>query len=149
MRALLLISVLASAAPVRPQREPIPDEVPPLAEQILGDWVTVQYTRGGTVDKEAEGTGIKFTRTELEIHEKRLGMKIVATYQLDAAKAPACIDILVPEQQGLRVRAILKMEGGQLTLCLRDGGGGERPTSFASPPGTSISVITLRRAPGK
>ena len=138
MRALLLISVLAIAAPVRPQREPVPDERPPLAEQILGDWVTVQYIRGGTVDKEAEGTGLKFTRTALEVHEK-----------LDAAKAPASIDILVPYQRGETVRAILKVEGDQLTLCLRDGGGDERPTSFASPPGTNISLVTLRRAPAK
>jgi uncharacterized protein (TIGR03067 family) len=151
MRALLLISVLATAAPVRPHRDPVPvpDQAPRLADQLLGEWVTVQYIRGGTVDKGAADVRIRFTRTHFEINERQLGMKIEATYLLDAAKLPACIDIVVPDQPGLVVRAILKIEGGQLILCLHDGGEGERPTAFASPPGSSISLVTLKRASGK
>ena len=122
MRALLLIAVAAVAVPDRPAPTP-KEKAKPLAEQVLGKWLLVKHTLSGQ-DKKADGSIIVFTPTELEMHDK--GQRTPeqdASYQLDAGKKPAAIDI-VPKQDGtMKIEGILKVEGNTLTFCFPFGGG--------------------------
>jgi arylsulfatase A len=68
------------------------------------------------------------------------------TIELDPAADPPALDVLPDggRARGRRVLGIYKLDGNTLTIAMADPGG-PRPTSFASAPGSRITVQTFRR----
>jgi RNA polymerase sigma-70 factor (ECF subfamily) len=70
------------------------------------------------------------------------------TIKLDPTKSPKAIDLTVlngPEK-GKTMLAIYELEGDTLKLCLPNQATKDRPNEFKSPKGSSVGVLTLKRA---
>ena len=137
----LALVVTAPAPKVAPKKA----EVPPL----LGEWQCVEFVGGGrkAAPQEVAQIGIEFTADGK--FRMRWGKDISeGTYAIDPAKDPAHLDCMTDKNRkggGM----IYKVEKDQLTICGNDGGRGERPTKFESPPGTRIVLLTYKRVEKK
>lgn len=141
MLTVLLIAILAVAAPIRDVQQP---KEKPLQEQIIGAWQSEQIIDGG---KEVElSLKVVFTPTEAQLYENGVRkMDMDATWAIDAKKAPATID-LIPKMKGeKRELGILKIEGDVLTICVVEEGDGPRPTEFKSRADTKVVLLHFKR----
>jgi uncharacterized protein (TIGR03067 family) len=115
---------------------------------IVGTWNGEKAVAGGKELPVPEG-GVSFTFTEdgkVTVKEGKRDKPDAGTYKLDPKKDPAEIDLTPPpEKKEKVVLGIYKLDGDTLTLCFGKDGG-ERPTKFESPEGSSVVVITLKRA---
>ena len=132
MLAAVLFTLLAIAVPDR-ALPPANEQPKAVREQLVGEWKFVSGVMGGNEKKEADGTVLTFTRTDIQIREKNQNRVEEATYVLDEKKKPATIDIMPKNGPDKRVQGILKLDGDTLTLCFAHGGEGERPLDFVSP----------------
>jgi uncharacterized protein (TIGR03067 family) len=75
-----------------------------------------------------------------------MGATYEGTVELDQAKKPKTLDLLftVGHAAGTRNLGIYKLDGDQWTICLATRGG-NRPTGFATRPGTGLALETLAR----
>jgi len=145
MRAILLMAALVVAVPDRPNPTP-KDAAKPIAEQLVGEWRLVSGVYGGTEKKEADGTTMTFTPTEIHIIEKGQGRRQEdATYRLDDKRKPVGIDIMPKQMGNQKIEGILKIEGDMLTLCFAHGGRGDRPLDFASLKDTRVALLLFQR----
>jgi len=130
---------------------PGPKDPPKKEPTIVGEWVGESATAGGMALPVPQG-GIKFTFTadgKLTVDEPGRGKAEEAgTYQIDAKKTPAEIDLNPPAGRNEpTILGIYKLDGDTLTLCFHQGGPGvERPKNFESPAGAKSIVMTLKRA---
>jgi uncharacterized protein (TIGR03067 family) len=65
---------------------------------------------------------------------------------LDAGATPRLVDITVADgvQKGAVLEGIYQLKGDEFRLCVRVFGK-ERPTAFASPPGSSVALLVMKR----
>jgi uncharacterized protein (TIGR03067 family) len=139
MRTIVMVAMLTVAVPDRPN--PTPKEAPRLPEQILGEWRIDKLTVGGQVT--ATPANLRITHTDLVIvinGQPSPGDSFTSPYIIDATTTPARIDFTRTKHQG-----ILKMEGADLVLCVRLGGGPRPPDFNTTLPGSTIYQLHLKR----
>jgi uncharacterized protein (TIGR03067 family) len=138
-------SVLVGLALVvaAPATKETPAKDPPT---LVGEWAGATGLRGGKPDNPPPGTTLTFTADgKLLMKEGGDSKAEEGTYSADPKKAPAELDITPGgTEKAPTIRGIYKVEGDTLTICLAIGG--ERPTEFASPPGSENMLVTLKRA---
>ena len=116
---------------------------------LVGVWVAEKGTTDGDDRAIAAGSvTIEFTADgKVAIREGGRRPDPV-DYRLDPKKNPAEIDINgPPDAKDLHMRGIYTTDGDALTLCLSRGD--KRPTEFASPKGSDVLLLTLKRVKPK
>jgi uncharacterized protein (TIGR03067 family) len=140
MRSLLMIAVLVLAVPDR--------EAPsskPLQEQVVGEWESTKIISRG---EELKDITLKIVVTPKEILAYQNGKHKVeedAVYTIDARKTPATIDINPIRADQKKERAIFKIEGDQMIVCVILEEDGPRPTEFRAPPDSELTLVYFKR----
>jgi uncharacterized protein (TIGR03067 family) len=143
MNAMLLGVALAVGAPAAKDD---PTKNPP---SLVGEWVAEKGVRGGD-DRAVPAESVRFEFAadgKVRITE---GSKSPegTEYTADPKKVPAEVSILLPPgKKEPPILGIYKVEGDTLTICLRNGG--DRPTTFESPKGSDVMLLTLKRVKRK
>jgi uncharacterized protein (TIGR03067 family) len=135
MRVALVLTVLAVAAPVRPDRFSRPEEPKRPQDQIVGDWQLVKLARGLALGEQAvnDNRVLRITPTDTVFMmngQPSVGDGLTANYTIDWSKSPAVITFM-PKQRGGKMLGIFKIEGDTLVVALNTGGG-QPPADFAS-----------------
>ncbi|HJZ91376.1 MAG TPA: TIGR03067 domain-containing protein [Gemmataceae bacterium] len=139
MYSLMIGLVVVVAAPAK-KEEPKKD-----APSLVGEWYPESAVRGGKPDNPPEGTSITFTAEGKCLLKEGKREKVEdATFKADPKKDPAEIDITLPEKGDHAIAGIYKFEKDTLILCIAMGA--DRPKEFASPAGSEVMLITLKRA---
>jgi uncharacterized protein (TIGR03067 family) len=113
---------------------------------LVGEWVVEGTVVGGRPKPLPAGATWVFTadgKAEFWVGRGKPADRF--TYTADPRKDPAEVDITGP---GETVRAIYRVEGDKLTLCLAQPGA-DRPKEFDAPPGSDAVLWTLKRVPKK
>jgi uncharacterized protein (TIGR03067 family) len=141
MRTVLLIAILAVAAPIR---EGQPPKEKPLQEQLIGAWESVKIIdSGNALDLTMK---IVFTPTEAQIwHDGKRMMDEDGTWVIDAKKNPPTIDLNPNRKGDKKELGILKIEADTLTLSVIQEGDGPRPTEFKSAAESKVTLLHLKR----
>ena len=69
------------------------------------------------------------------------------TFTLEPTKNPKWIDLIKTKDpdKGEKGAGIYKLVGDELTICLPEDEGAERPKEFSAPEGSNIHLITLKK----
>jgi RNA polymerase sigma factor (sigma-70 family) len=118
------------------------------AQKLLGAWkVTTLVYRGKALS--APGSAVKeylYITKDLIYRKSGDEVRDVLLYQIDTTQKPKAIDLRSGD--GTKdFPAIYEMKGDDLKLCIREKNDDkvERPTTFASKPGSTTILITLKR----
>jgi uncharacterized protein (TIGR03067 family) len=129
-------------------------EPPKKAPEIVGQWVLEKMNLGG---KEAGRAAIEmvyeFTADgQWLIRREGVAMKSAPReVKYDAKASPPTIDVIYSQAAAGKggpsrnMLGIYKVDGDSLTICF-SGPDGERPTTFDSPDGSRVMMMTLKRA---
>lgn len=133
MRTLLLISVLAFAAPDRPDLTP-KDSRPP-RDQVVGDWL---YVGNGKVPNPVPAANPTYVFRILDAEtiwitngQEQPSNGLTAKITLDRTKNPILIDFM-PRRGGNAMAGIVRVEGDRLTLAWSHDS--NRPANFENTP---------------
>jgi uncharacterized protein (TIGR03067 family) len=112
-------------------------------DKMQGTWTFVSAEKGGEKAPEDEIKKLKVTikGNELIIGDGKRDEK--ATFKLDSSKKPKALDV-TPPRDDKPVLGIYELDGDNLKMCWRKGGG-ERPTKFASEPKSDLMLLVLKR----
>jgi uncharacterized protein (TIGR03067 family) len=148
---IVLVAGLLVAANAGPQ-----DAAKRELKKLQGTWRYVSLVISGQPVKD----GLKERTVEIKAKALTEG-RFVRPFRLDPAKKPRAIDItekhtVVSFEGGVQktvekevvVPGIYRLDGDTLTICYDSGGpseGPERPTKFASEPGSHVTLMVLRR----
>lgn len=134
MRAIMLLTMFAVAAPNRQSIGPVAPSSSP-HDQLIGDWITDNnpsyVLRFGPTDSTFMVNG-----------QPSPADGLTASTAIDFSKNPVAIDFM-PKMRGGKMMGILKIEGDRLTINLNTGAG-PRPTNFNDRGGTLF--LQYRRA---
>jgi uncharacterized protein (TIGR03067 family) len=74
--------------------------------------------------------------------------RLEITYKMDEGKKPKAIDLTIVEgpEKGKTYRGIYKLEGDTYTICRSTEPNNERPTGFATQPGSGLMIVVWKRA---
>jgi RNA polymerase sigma factor (sigma-70 family) len=139
------IQVLLSPAPQQPEAKPNTD-------QIEGEWLLQKVEVGGKVNPDIDWikNEVRWVITANNcLTIKRFGQSSAGSITLSAGRVPGEIDIKLVEGPvpGERTyQGIYKREGDRLTVCYATTG--ERPTAFATRPGSSAMLAEFRQIAG-
>jgi len=126
------------------------DSVNPKA--IEGVWACVEATNGGQKIPDEKASQLRLTLTK-DGFKTQLGDQVLfdSTYTLDTSKSPVEIEMIGTEGdlKGKSALGVIKLNGGILTLCYVLPGGGERPKTFESQPGSKTTLTVWKKAEGK
>ena len=117
-------------------------------EKFQGKWVQVSTTIDGKALEEDElknrSVVFKGEKRTLLYKDKERG---TASLKIDPSKSPAQIDTTAEDgpAKGGTSKGIYKFDGDTLTICL-GGSGKDRPTEFASKPGSGTMLFVQKRA---
>jgi uncharacterized protein (TIGR03067 family) len=118
-------------------------------DKIQGTWIAVTYDVNGMKPPADIVQTIKFVCTGDKYEQAMQGQVVEkGTHKLDPSKKPKHMDITVTEGEakGQTQLAIYEFEGDTLKICANLPGSKERPTEFASKPGSSNVInIVLKR----
>ena len=126
---LVLILILVGFEPVN---------APP---ELSDSWAIQKLTRGGAVQDDAAGKVITIRGHQLVSDLEPGRTSLIA---VDATKKPGWFDITDGDQ--IVQKGIYRLDGDNLTLCMAEKES-ERPREFASPSGSSATLIELTRKP--
>ena len=151
--ACLLGLVLVGGCEKKKEPAPTPDVHDPIrlnrapATELEGVWTVIESIDKGTRDPEdkIKNSEISFEGNLIFVRE---GDKVSAhtSFQIDSTKQPKTIDMTYNDgpHVGKVDYGIYALEGNVLKICMNEQSGGERPKKFASPPGTTFSLLTLK-----
>jgi uncharacterized protein (TIGR03067 family) len=139
-RPLVLTAALAAVAADAPKDEANKKDL----ARVQGVWKVASATHGGkdappeTVERmQLTFDGNKVTASDGNKEEP-------ATFELDATKKPAMIDIVDKKNERV-IQAIYEIDGDTLKVCFGRPGEG-RPKEFSSKPDTTTVLMVLKRA---
>jgi uncharacterized protein (TIGR03067 family) len=117
------------------------------ADKLQGKWDVTKVLVGGVATENLKGVQAVFDKDKMSLvgEDGKREFKI----KLDPSKKPKAIDLtaLDGDCKDKTNPAIYQLEGDTLKLCLvNDPGNNKRPTEFSSPEGTSVLVMTFKRA---
>jgi uncharacterized protein (TIGR03067 family) len=118
-------------------------------KKLEGVWQAEKSVQDGQEQANAAEHVLTFEGNTFTITRK--GMAFVkGTFKVDPTKKPKEIDMEVKESPGGRddgktAKGIYAVDGDQLRWCTVHPGKGERPTEFASTPGSQRLFITFKR----
>src|SRR5262249_50243041 len=139
MYSLMIGLVVVVAAPAK-KEEPKKD-----APSLVGEWYPESAVRGGKPDDPREGTSITFiAEGNWLLNGGTRALVEDATYKADPKKCAAEIVITLTEKGDHATAGIYKFEKDTLILCIAMGAA--QPKEFASPAGSEVMLITLKRA---
>jgi uncharacterized protein (TIGR03067 family) len=131
---------------------PAPKEATKKEASIVGEWVGEKFVMSGKEVPAAKGVkGLRFTFTEdgkVTVQNDKSDPE-TGTYKIDGTKDRAEIDLLMDvEKNRAATLGLYKVDGDTLTLCFEFtlGDKAERPTKIESPAGSSIMLMTFKRA---
>ncbi len=117
------------------------------AEKLQGKWVAKSAERGGKpVDLEADEhipKSITFEGDKLTASAKNGEHK--GTFKLGREGKLGTIDLTSEDNKDHTVKALYRLEGDTLTVCVKEGESGERPTEIAAKEGSHCAVVVFTR----
>ena len=112
-------------------------------EKLQGDWTTTSMSMNGM-----EAGPADLAAVQLQFRGDQVNFPFDSECKLDATAERKQIDLtchlLGPPNNFML--GIYEIDGDELKLCLGPPGG-ERPTSFETPPGSGRTLMTLKRRP--
>jgi uncharacterized protein (TIGR03067 family) len=124
MKALVAsIAALCLLAPVRERDDGKKDD----AVLIRGTWKMVSALDGGEPQPDMLAWRVVIGEERLTLGAGKAESGF--TYKLDPDRMPKQLDLTAPNRV---LRAIYRLNGDDLTICLNERPGGERPTAFES-----------------
>ncbi|MBV9126392.1 MAG: TIGR03067 domain-containing protein [Planctomycetes bacterium] len=135
---LLLAGLLLAAAPG--QRNGLKD--------LQGTWTVVSVERDGKMVPPEKLQGWTWTVQGDKYTFQPGDQSIEGTYRLDQRRKPWTIEATRTNgpEKGTTLMGIYRQEGDTLTICFSPAGKTERPSHFASPPGSGLALYVLKRA---
>jgi uncharacterized protein (TIGR03067 family) len=119
-------------------------------DQLQGTWTPVKLEYNGK-DLSADGKSrfrfvFKGDQATVEGNDEVRKHYAKVTFKLDPSATPKWVDLTVAAgiQQDAVIEGIYELKDDTLTLCAKVFGK-ERPTEFASPDGSSIVLLVLKR----
>jgi uncharacterized protein (TIGR03067 family) len=115
--------------------------------KLEGTWVAESVEEKGKPVEEARGRQFIFLNDQLSIKDARGKELAFGSCKPIPGSSPAGLDLTYRSDphKGQVALLIYELEGDTLKICL-PAPGAERPTEFASRPGTETSLLVLRRA---
>jgi uncharacterized protein (TIGR03067 family) len=117
-------------------------------QEMAGTWQAVSYALDG---KQASEEDLKNIQLKIDAAGATTALQngkpfIASTTSIDPSRDPSTIDMKFTfgDAKGKRALGIYKIEDDLLTIC-RSGPGQQRPTEFASRPGTGHTLMSYRR----
>jgi uncharacterized protein (TIGR03067 family) len=117
------------------QKPPIGKDVPNRdVVQILGTWKSVRYEKDGRVDPLGSGGKAVFEDNDAVIHSLPF-----FSYELDPQQTPKHFT-------STATKAIYRLQGDSLTICMTTSSDEPRPTEFATQKGDGRVLMVFKRA---
>jgi uncharacterized protein (TIGR03067 family) len=118
-------------------------------ERLQGAWRPVSGERGGQAQADAKEHLLTFDGDTFRI-QRGDQLVVKGTFTLDPSKTPKAITMKVTEgrreeDKGKEVRGIYELTEGTLKWCTAEPGSEDRPTEFATKPGTKHMLVTLKK----
>lgn len=118
------------------------------AAKLVGDWTIISGSRAGEdVSKERlAAQKVKIAKDKIVL-EAGPNMTFVISYEIDATKSPATLDMKIkegPESEGSEAVGIIKFEGDTVWLCY-DAFNGERPKKFETSEENKYFLFNLKK----
>ncbi len=144
MKAVVILGLAmltATSVPGQDEKKPAKKD----EDRIRGTWMMVSGKKGGenAPDEIVEKMRLTFKK-DGQFKAVLPDKEIEGTYTIDPGKKPRQIDI---SHDGKTMEGIYAFEGKELKLCI--GEPGQRPAEFASPEGSHIMLMVLKRAEKK
>jgi uncharacterized protein (TIGR03067 family) len=150
-RYLAILAMVGSLAGCGSNKE-TPKETPAAKKEdkelLQGTWVIASEEHEGRADKMNVGAAITFVGDEVLFNESaaHIGREHTGRFRLDPGKNPNELDIMRTEEgKEDNMVAIYRLEGDTLTICGTHVKGLPRPSTFAAPAGSKMSLLTLKR----
>jgi uncharacterized protein (TIGR03067 family) len=119
-------------------------------EKLQGTWTTVSLKYNGK-DFNSEGKGklrfgFKGDQATVEASDEIKREYAKVNFKLEPGTKPCCVDMTIAAgtQKDAVIEGIYELKGDEFKLCAKVFGK-ERPAEFASPEGSSIVLLVLRR----
>jgi len=140
-----------AARPGRSRRRPAAKDGKKDPPTLVGEWETVRGVPDGAEREIPAGRlSLTFTADGTMTERRAGGPAGEGIYGTDPSKDPAEIDLVSTSEKGKPpIRAIYKVDGDTLTLCLVEKDGGARPKAFAAPEGSAAALVTFKRVKKK
>jgi uncharacterized protein (TIGR03067 family) len=127
---------------------PLPEPAKKELEKLQGKWVAKEFGRNG------ERIDVREQKFELEIKGDKwifTGKEKGVFVALDPTTDPKCMDLKSIEEgrKGQVDEGIYRIEGETLTICLHQGSGKARPTSFETSPDRPDTILAVFERPKK
>jgi uncharacterized protein (TIGR03067 family) len=106
-----------------------------------GTWTAVELTQGGKKLPEGQAKLLQFNFQGDKVTLSVLGKAKGGTLKVDATREPKQFDMMLDGERPNP--GIYRLEKDTLTLCFTEGG--QRPTEFASGPGSRNVLLVLKR----
>jgi uncharacterized protein (TIGR03067 family) len=140
--SLVSLAQLSAAPDKPPKKKPVKTD----AEKLQGTWKLVTIENNGKTGPAPANTQILFQGKKFIIKNGDK-VRVESTFTLDPAKKPKTIDFQISKGPGRdkTLYGIYDLDGDKLKLCLNEGQRGGRPTEFATPPNTRVSLVVMER----
>lgn len=116
-------------------------------EKLAGTWETSELIYNGKEHKLKFKVVFKGDQGVVQDNEKVTNEYARIKFKLDPAAKPRAMDITIVagSQTDAKMEGIYELKGDELRICAKVFGN-DRPTEFAAPDGSSIVLLTLKRA---